>query len=290
MKFTVRFRGREITHPEKAQEQLDYVVRECEDIANVEVRPMMEARTMTLLIAPKPAIMQKVAQPKAAAEKARQQAMKEGRALPPEPEEEEPTSTTTTMMTTMTRTTTRTMRPSEARRRRAGGTAQGTLHAVQRRQSFLVLVGCAVAAAVSARALNAYVERRLVASTVGKLVQLGDFLPGESGAASPPAPPSPNAENVLAPEDIGSEPGTEEEPNETESGPFTHPHRHRDKRRARPQRNAHGTFVSRATVERLIRAGARPSGYPVEGSGPRPPGVIVREPAQLRGLLFPGAT
>src|SRR5262249_13131689 len=80
--------GREITHPEKAQEQLDHAVRECEDLANVEVRSMMEGRAMTLLIAPKPAIMQKVSQMKAAAEKARQQAIKEGRALPPEPEEE----------------------------------------------------------------------------------------------------------------------------------------------------------------------------------------------------------
>jgi translation initiation factor IF-3 len=89
VKFTVRFRGREITHPEKAQEQLDHAVRECEDLANVEVRSMMEGRAMTLLIAPKPAIMQKVSQMKAAAERARQQALKEGRALPPEPEEEE---------------------------------------------------------------------------------------------------------------------------------------------------------------------------------------------------------
>src|SRR3954454_24073293 len=88
VKFTVRFRGREITHPEKAQEQVDYVVRECEDLANVEVRPMMEGRTMTLLIAPKPAIMQRVSSMKAAAEKARQQAIKEGRALPEEPEED----------------------------------------------------------------------------------------------------------------------------------------------------------------------------------------------------------
>jgi translation initiation factor IF-3 len=88
VKFTVRFRGREITHPEKAQQQLDHAVRECEDLSNVEVRPMMEGRAMTLLIAPKPAVMQKVSQMKAAAEKARQQAMKEGRALPPEPEEE----------------------------------------------------------------------------------------------------------------------------------------------------------------------------------------------------------
>jgi translation initiation factor IF-3 len=88
VKFTVRFRGREITHPERAQQQLDHAVRECEDLSNVEMRPMMEGRAMTLLIAPKPAVMQKVSQMKAAAEKARQQAMKEGRALPPEPEEE----------------------------------------------------------------------------------------------------------------------------------------------------------------------------------------------------------
>jgi translation initiation factor IF-3 len=90
VKFTVRFRGREITHPEKAQEQLDHVVRDCEDLANVEVRPIMEGRTMTLLVAPKPAVMQRVSQTKAAAEKARQQAIKEGRALPveePEPED-----------------------------------------------------------------------------------------------------------------------------------------------------------------------------------------------------------
>jgi len=90
VKFTVRFRGREITHPEKAQDQLDHAVRECDDLSNVEVRPMMEGRTMTLLIAPKPAVMQKVSQMKAAAEKARQQAIKEGRVLPPEEPEEEP--------------------------------------------------------------------------------------------------------------------------------------------------------------------------------------------------------
>ena len=86
VKFTVRFRGREITHPEKAQEQLNYVIQQTEDLSNVETRAMMEARTMTVLIAPKPAIMQKVAQMKAQREKERQQAEREGRTLPPEPE------------------------------------------------------------------------------------------------------------------------------------------------------------------------------------------------------------
>lgn len=86
VKFTVRFRGREITHPEKAQEQLNILIQGVEELANVETRAMMEARAMSILVAPKPAIMQKVAQMKAQREKERQQAEKEGRELPPEPE------------------------------------------------------------------------------------------------------------------------------------------------------------------------------------------------------------
>src|SRR5579871_5215435 len=85
VKFTVRFRGREITHPEKAQEQIDVITKALEDVANVETRPMMEARAMSVVVAPKPAIMQKVAQQRAALEKARQQAEKEGKPLPPAP-------------------------------------------------------------------------------------------------------------------------------------------------------------------------------------------------------------
>ncbi len=86
VKFTVRFRGREITHPEKAQEQLTFVIAETEDVSNVETRAMMEARTMTVLIAPKPAILQRVAQAKVQREKDRQLAEREGRVLPPEAE------------------------------------------------------------------------------------------------------------------------------------------------------------------------------------------------------------
>jgi translation initiation factor IF-3 len=90
VKFTVRFRGREITHPEKAQEQLTLCIAETEDLANVETRPMMEARAMAVVIAPKPAIMQKVAQAKIAAEKARQQAEREGRHYEAPPSESLP--------------------------------------------------------------------------------------------------------------------------------------------------------------------------------------------------------
>jgi translation initiation factor IF-3 len=85
VKFTVRFRGREITHPEKAHEQLDIILKALDDVANIETRPMMEARAMSLVVAPKPAIMQRVAQMRAAQEKARQQAEKDGKPLPPAP-------------------------------------------------------------------------------------------------------------------------------------------------------------------------------------------------------------
>jgi translation initiation factor IF-3 len=81
----VRFRGREITHPEKAHEQLDVILKALDDVANVETRPMMEARAMSLVVAPKPALLQRVAQLRAAQEKARQTAEKEGRSLPPAP-------------------------------------------------------------------------------------------------------------------------------------------------------------------------------------------------------------
>ncbi|MBP9111666.1 MAG: translation initiation factor IF-3 [Polyangiaceae bacterium] len=83
VKVTCRFRGREITHPERAQMQLTEFVAKTEDIANLEARAAMEAKTMTVLLAPKPTILQKVSAARIAAEKARQQAEKEGRKAPP---------------------------------------------------------------------------------------------------------------------------------------------------------------------------------------------------------------
>lgn len=73
VKFTVRFRGREITHPEKAREQLNWIVTQCEDIANVEVRPSMEGRTMTMMMAPKPAVLQALSAQRAEQEKKRKE-------------------------------------------------------------------------------------------------------------------------------------------------------------------------------------------------------------------------
>src|SRR5690606_29967276 len=60
VKVVCRFRGREITHPEIATQQLELIVQGVEDVANVEQRPTMEARTMALLLAPKPQVMQRI--------------------------------------------------------------------------------------------------------------------------------------------------------------------------------------------------------------------------------------
>jgi len=54
VKFTVRFRGRERTHPEKAREQLDLVLSQIADLAVVEHGAAMEARDMSMLVGPKP--------------------------------------------------------------------------------------------------------------------------------------------------------------------------------------------------------------------------------------------
>jgi len=52
VKVRIRFRGREITYPELAQEQLASVVQELADVAVVEQKPNMEGRTMLMILAP----------------------------------------------------------------------------------------------------------------------------------------------------------------------------------------------------------------------------------------------
>lgn len=78
VKFTVRFRGREITHPEVARRQLEWLVENITDIANIEQRAQMEGRTMSMIIAPKPQILQKIQSDKAAAAKQREVEQAEG--------------------------------------------------------------------------------------------------------------------------------------------------------------------------------------------------------------------
>ena len=53
VKLTVRFRGREITHPETAQRQIDAIIKAVEDLATVETSARLEGRTMTAILAPR---------------------------------------------------------------------------------------------------------------------------------------------------------------------------------------------------------------------------------------------
>jgi len=75
VKFTVRFRGREIAHPQKAREQLIWITGQVADIANIETQPTMEGRTMTMMVSPKPTVLQALSAARAQSEKERKEAL-----------------------------------------------------------------------------------------------------------------------------------------------------------------------------------------------------------------------
>lgn len=52
VKVTMMFRGRQMAHPELGRVVLDRVVEELADVAKLESHPMMEARSMTMVLAP----------------------------------------------------------------------------------------------------------------------------------------------------------------------------------------------------------------------------------------------
>lgn len=62
-KITVRFRGREITHPEKGREVIDEILKALEGLIVVESHAMMEGKQMSVLIAPKPGTVKRTAPP-----------------------------------------------------------------------------------------------------------------------------------------------------------------------------------------------------------------------------------
>jgi translation initiation factor IF-3 len=52
VKVRIRFRGREITYPEIAREDLAQIAKELEDVSVVEQQPDMEGRTMLMVLGP----------------------------------------------------------------------------------------------------------------------------------------------------------------------------------------------------------------------------------------------
>lgn len=52
VRVRMRFRGREVTHPEIGFERLQRIAEELKDVASVEQRPNMEGSTMLMVLAP----------------------------------------------------------------------------------------------------------------------------------------------------------------------------------------------------------------------------------------------
>jgi len=52
VRVTVRFRGREITYPEIALEDLKEIAEELADVGTIEQAPSIEGRTMGMLLGP----------------------------------------------------------------------------------------------------------------------------------------------------------------------------------------------------------------------------------------------
>jgi translation initiation factor IF-3 len=52
VKVSIRFRGREITHPELGQALMDRVYEKLREIAAIEKPPSMEGRSMTMVLTP----------------------------------------------------------------------------------------------------------------------------------------------------------------------------------------------------------------------------------------------
>ncbi len=52
VKVTIRFRGREITYPEIALQDLKEIAEELSDVSTIETAPNMEGRAMHLILAP----------------------------------------------------------------------------------------------------------------------------------------------------------------------------------------------------------------------------------------------
>ncbi|OUC06874.1 translation initiation factor IF-3 [Litorilinea aerophila] len=52
IRVRVRFRGREIYHPEVAQQLMERIARDVADVVTVESRPVLDGRSMVMVLAP----------------------------------------------------------------------------------------------------------------------------------------------------------------------------------------------------------------------------------------------
>jgi translation initiation factor IF-3 len=57
VKVTIMFRGREVTHPERGQMILDRLAEELSELAQIEQRPNLDGRNMTMVLGPSKAVL-----------------------------------------------------------------------------------------------------------------------------------------------------------------------------------------------------------------------------------------
>lgn len=87
VKFNVRFRGREMAHPDIGRKMLEDIAEQLRDIAVVEQKPLLEGRVLSLLLAPNPKVLKAAQQAqKEKAKLARQGVVAERPASAPTPE------------------------------------------------------------------------------------------------------------------------------------------------------------------------------------------------------------
>jgi len=69
VKLTMMFRGRQMAHPEYGRKVLDRVFQELQEVSKIEAHPMLEGRSMVMVLAPtaKPPQQPQTSQPPAAA-------------------------------------------------------------------------------------------------------------------------------------------------------------------------------------------------------------------------------
>ncbi len=67
VKFNLRFRGREMAHPEIGRQMLDQIAEQLSDIAVVEQKPLMEGRVLSMLLAPTAKVLKAAQQAQKAA-------------------------------------------------------------------------------------------------------------------------------------------------------------------------------------------------------------------------------
>jgi len=59
VKFNVIFRGPELRHTQIGRRQLEYFAQECRDLADVDQSPRMEHRNMTMVLTPRPELVER---------------------------------------------------------------------------------------------------------------------------------------------------------------------------------------------------------------------------------------